>query len=214
MHTILCFGDSNTWGYDAATNQRFDTSTRWTRLLGTALGKSVQVLEEGLSGRTSVHEDPLFEGLSGLSYIHPCLMSHAPLNLVIIMLGTNDTKERFGLTAYNIAQGIVRLAVKAKATNSGHAGQSPEVLVIAPPPIRDSYVHTPIGQAMGKGCSEKSEELSQHLAALLQGTGIHFADAKGHVIMNEIDYMHLDEDGHRRMAQCIHQHIHKHNLLT
>lgn len=198
--SILCFGDSNTWGYDAETNLRFDEETRWTGLLAQLLGNSYRVIEEGLPGRTSVSEDPLFEGLSGFDYIYPCIMSHSPLDLVIIMLGTNDTKERFGLTSYNIAQGIVRLAMKAKGIASGREGKTPEVLVVAPAPIGPQYINSNVGSAMGKNCSEKSEELSNHLAVLLKESTIHFADAGEHVSMNEIDYMHLDADGHRKMA--------------
>ncbi|WP_084225129.1 SGNH/GDSL hydrolase family protein [Paenibacillus pectinilyticus] len=198
--TIVCFGDSNTWGYNAETDARFDEETRWTSRLASQLGNSYTVISEGLSGRTSVHEDPLFEGLSGLSYLYPCLMSHSPLDLVVIMLGTNDTKARFGLTSYNIAQGIVRLAKKAKGMESGVGGQPPEVLVVAPPPIGEKYFDTPIGSSMGIQCSDKSVELAEHLEGLLTGTGIHFADSKDGVAMNEIDYMHLDADGHRKMA--------------
>ena len=116
---IVCFGDSNTWGYNAKTLERFPEGIRWTSILAEFLGEEFQVVEEGLSGRTAVVDDPLFEGLNGLAYIHPCLMSHAPLELVIIMLGTNDTKERFHLTSYNIAQGIARLSYKAKNTQVG-----------------------------------------------------------------------------------------------
>ncbi|GAB6991481.1 SGNH/GDSL hydrolase family protein [Paenibacillus pini] len=205
--TIVCFGDSNTWGYDAVTDKRFNDTTRWTSLLDVNLGSSYRVIEEGLSGRTSVCEDPLFEGLSGLSYIYPCLMSHSPLSLVVIMLGTNDTKDRFGLTSYNIAQGIVRLALKAKGSASGVDGKAPEVLVIAPPLIGEQYITTPIGKPMGMHCSEKSKELSGHLATLLEGTGIHFVDSKDRVTMNEVDYMHLDEEGHRLMAELVQQQI-------
>lgn len=206
-NTIVCFGDSNTWGYNAATGGRFDRKTRWTSLLAAELGDSYYVVEEGLSGRTSVCEDPLFEGLSGYSYIHPCLMSHSPVHLVIIMLGTNDTKDRFGLTAYNIAQGIVRVAVKAKQSGAGVDGKAPEVLVVAPPPIGAKYKETDIGKPMGEHCSEKSQEVAEHVAALLKQTDIHYADSKDHVIMNEIDYMHLDEDGHKQMATFMHQQI-------
>lgn len=201
--TIVCFGDSNTWGYDAETDARFDEETRWTSRLASHLGNSYKVVVEGLSGRTSVCDDPLSEGLSGLSYLYPCLMSHSPLDLVVIMLGTNDTKSRFGLTSYNIAQGIVRLAKKAKVTESGIGGQPPEVLVIAPPPIKEKYIDTPIGVSMGENCNDKSLELAEHLESLLNGTGIHFADSKDEVAMNEIDYMHLDADGHRKMANFI-----------
>jgi len=198
--TIVCFGDSNTWGYSAATGQRFDEDTRWTGLLSERLGSEYRIVEEGLSGRTSVCDDPLFEGLQGISYIYPCLLSHSPLELVIIMLGTNDTKERFGLTSYNIAQGIVRLAVKAKGIAAGADGRAPEVLVVAPPPIRNPYIDTNVGPAMGSHCDKKSGELAAHLQTLLAGTGIHFANAGERIAMNEIDYMHLDEEGHRQMS--------------
>lgn len=205
--TIVCFGDSNTWGYNAETNARFDEETRWTSGLASYLGSSYTVISEGLSGRTSVCEDPLFEGLSGLSYLYPCLMSHSPLDLVVIMLGTNDTKARFGLTSYNIAQGIVRLAKKAKSMESGVGDQPPEVLVVAPPPIGEKYMYTPIGKSMGKQCSGKSMELAEHLESLLIGTGIHFTDSKNEVAMNEIDYMHLDADGHRKMANFMQRQV-------
>ncbi|WP_339319119.1 SGNH/GDSL hydrolase family protein [Paenibacillus sp. FSL R10-2734] len=205
--TIVCFGDSNTWGYDAETDHRFNDEIRWTGLLHTELGDAYRVIEEGLPGRTSVSEDPLFEGLAGISYLYPCLMSHAPLDLVVIMLGTNDTKERFALTSYNIAQGIVRLALKARASGAGLDGKAPEVLVIAPPPIGAAYIHTPIGKSMGSNCSEKSIELSEHLAALLTGTDIHFMDSREDVSMNEIDYMHLDQQGHRNMADLVQYHV-------
>ncbi|WP_171645632.1 hypothetical protein [Paenibacillus phytorum] len=127
--------------------------------------------------------------------------------MVVIMLGTNDTKERFGLTSYNIAQGIVRLAKKTKGTESGIGRQTPEVLVIASPPIGKKYIDTPIGRAMGSQCSEKSLELAEHLESLLRGTGIHLADSKDEVAMNEIDYMHLDVAGHRKMAKFIQRQI-------
>lgn len=198
--TIVCFGDSNTWGFDAQSGGRFDEKTRWTGLLSERLGDQFRVVEEGLSGRTSVCEDPLFEGLQGISYIYPCLMSHSPLELVVIMLGTNDTKERFGLTSYNIAQGIVRLALKAKGSAVGVGGRTPEVLVVAPPPIRPEYISTDVGKSMGKMCDEKAMELSEHLQHLLANSGIHFADAKQQIMMNEVDYMHLDAEGHHKMS--------------
>ncbi|MGX6444883.1 GDSL-type esterase/lipase family protein [Neobacillus sp. K501] len=206
---IVCFGDSNTWGYDARTLERFPEGVRWTSLLGEDLGDEFQVIEEGLSGRTSVVDDPLFEGLNGFSYIHPCLMSHAPLEMVIIMLGTNDTKERFSLTSYNIAQGIARLAQKAKNTPVGKKGAFPKVLVIAPPPIGQEYMETDVGKSMGRDCDRKSEELSIHLSELMKIQGTEFLATKGIVPMNTIDYMHLDEEGHRLLAKLVFNKINK-----
>lgn len=203
MKRIVCFGDSNTWGYNAKTMDRFPENTRWTSLLGKLLGSEYQIIEEGLCGRTSVADDPLFEGLNGYTYIHPCLMSHSPLELVIIMLGTNDTKERFNLTSYNIAQGIARLALKAKSTPVGEGGKPPKILVIAPPPIEKEYYHTEVGRSMGKGCDIKSERMSEYLLELLEFQKIEFLDTKGIIPMNNIDYMHLDEKGHKLLSKLV-----------
>lgn len=200
---IVCFGDSNTWGYNAKTMERFPEGVRWTSLLAEMLGDEFQVIEEGLSGRTSVIDDPLFEGLNAYRYIHPCLMSHAPLELVIIMLGTNDTKERFNLTSYNIAQAIERLSLKAKNTPAAVKGGFPKVLVIAPPPIEKEYYNTEVGKSMGRECDQKSSEMPQHLKGLLDIQGTELLDTKGHVQMNNIDFMHLDEEGHQLLSQLV-----------
>lgn len=200
---IVCFGDSNTWGYDASSGGRFSEEIRWSSRLAKMLGDEFQVIEEGLSGRTSVIDDSLFEGLNGLHYLHPCLMSHSPLELVVIMLGTNDTKERFNFTSYNIAQGITRLANKAKSTAAGVDGGFPKVLVIAPPPIGSTYFETDIGKAMGVGCDSKSTQLGEHLSELLEVHQIDFLNTKGFVKMNNIDYMHLDGEGHELLAQLV-----------
>lgn len=200
---IVCFGDSNTWGYDASNNERFPEGVRWSSRLGELLGEEFQVVEEGLSGRTSVVDDPLFEGLNAYHYIHPCLMSHAPLELVIIMLGTNDTKARFHLTSYNIAQGIARLSLKARNIPVAVKGNLPKVLVIAPPPIGTDYLNTPIAKDMGKNCDSKSEEFPAFLKEFLTVQGTEFLDTKGLVSMNKIDFMHLDVEGHKRLSEIV-----------
>ena len=200
--TIVCFGDSNTWGYDAQHDCRFPENIRWTGILRNLLGRNYKIIEEGLSGRTSVMDDPLFEGLNGLTYIGPCLLSHSPIELVVIMLGTNDTKERFALTSYNIAQGISRIAKKAKLSMAGLNKGYTKVLVISPPIIGKSYRHTAIGEAMGERCAEKSAQLAEYLEPMLKDEGIHFLNA-AMIPMNEIDYMHLDEEGHKLLAQLV-----------
>ena len=118
---IVCLGDSNTHGYCAdpldcadPALARFNEEERWTKLLQAALGDEFLVLEEGLSGRTTVFQDPLYEGLDALHYLWPCLKSHEPLSLLIIMLGTNDVKQRLGGNAHAIALGMRRLIQKAQ----------------------------------------------------------------------------------------------------
>ena len=116
---ILCLGDSNTHGYCADPNDcadhgiRFNEEERWTCRLQKALGEEYLVTEEGLSCRTTVFVDPIHESMDALSVIYALLKSHEVIDLLIIMLGTNDVKERFGANAACIAAGMERLILKA-----------------------------------------------------------------------------------------------------
>jgi lysophospholipase L1-like esterase len=206
---IVCFGDSNTWGFDARSGGRFAENIRWPSLLQGLLGEETAIIEEGLPGRTSVMDDPLCEGLNGITYLGPCLLSHQPLDLVVVMLGTNDTKERFHLTSHNIAQGMTRLAMKAKHMPVGRDGGFPEVLVISPPHIDRAYTSTSIFPAMGEYCAEKSAAIYDSLTELLSGSDIHLLDAATSIRMNTIDYMHLDQEGHKSLAGLVFQTIKK-----
>ena len=109
MKTILCYGDSNTWGYDPVSQDRYPPTQRWVSVLARELGPEYQVIAEGLNGRTTVWPDPVEgEHKNGKAYLLPCLESHHPLDLVVLMLGTNDLKHRFGLSAWDIARAAGR----------------------------------------------------------------------------------------------------------
>lgn len=202
---IVCYGDSNTHGYQAANNGRFDEEERWTCLLQKNLGEEYQVMEEGLSGRTTCFDDPLFEGLSGLDYLYPCLMSHEPVDLLVIMLGTNDTKERFGASAACIALGLKRLIDKAIATKDCWRGGKPNILVVTPQNIGREYAETEVGSTMGRGCAEKSEGLAVEYRKIAELTGCHYLDANEVVSAppNDIDFMHLTGEGHAQLAKAL-----------
>lgn len=206
---IVCFGDSNTHGYcadplDCADGGiRFNESERWTLRLQTLLGDGYLVIEEGLSGRTTCFDDPLFEGLSGVSYISPCLKSHAFVDLLIIMLGTNDTKERFSASAACIGCGMSRLIKKAMATECW-GDKKPNILVIAPPHIGEGIYRSTEAEIMGPGCVTKSRELARHYKEQCDLIGCHFLDAQAlDCEFNTIDYMHLTNKGHATLAEAL-----------
>lgn len=204
---IVCLGDSNTHGYcadpaDCADGGwRFNESERWPRLLQQLLGEQYLVVEEGLSGRTTCFDDPLNEGLSALDYITPCLKSHEKVDLLVIMLGTNDTKERFNASAACIGLGMYRLVRKAIATDCW-VNEKPNILVIAPPPIGQQLLQTPMAETMGRGCVEKSRQLSGYYRQHCQTLGCHFLDAGllG-AEFNPVDHMHLTRKGHECLAK-------------
>lgn len=203
--TIVCFGDSNTHGYDSSTGGRFDDKHRYPCLLEQFLGEEYLVREEGMSGRTTVFDDPLFEGLSGLAAIYPCLMTHEPVDLLLIMLGTNDIKERFCVNAENIAKGLERLARKAMASTEAWRDGLANVVLIAPPPIAAGYDSTFIANEMGVGCLEKSRQLAFYYERTASMLGCRFFDAGtiSGIKMHPNDYMHLDAESHSLLAQAL-----------
>ena len=191
---ILCFGDSNTRG-------RFDVNERWTKLLQKNLGDDYYIIEEGLSGRTTSFEDPVFEGLCGLNVIYPCMMSHEPLDLVIIMLGTNDTKDRFNANSFIIGKGLERLAQKTIDTHAAWRG-APNVLLIAPPPIHPDYAKTAVAGEMGDKCVERSRGLAKEFKDVADRLHCHFLDAGSipGIEMYPYDWMHLSLESHKLLA--------------
>ena len=198
---IVCFGDSNTHGYcadpaDCADGgSRFNEDERWTCLLGKALGPDYLVLEEGLSGRTSVFTDPLHEAMDSLCCAYPVLMSHEPVDLLIIMLGTNDTKERFAANAAAIAAGMERLIQKCKTVPCWGEKQ-PNILVVCPPPLGEGF-HD---EVMGKGCVEKSVALPPYLEAVAKRNGVHYLNAGEFCGFNPVDFTHLTRAAHAKLA--------------
>lgn len=197
---VVCFGDSNTHGYcadpaDCADGgNRYNEEERWTCLLQKELGGEYLVLEEGLGGRTTVFSDPLHESMDAVSVAYPILMSHEPVDLLIIMLGTNDTKERFCANAAAIAIGMERLLLKCKSTACwGERG--PNILVVCPP--LGAGFHD---EVMGAGCVEKSVALPTYLKAVAERNGCAYYDARD-CEMNGVDFTHLTRKGHRDLAR-------------
>jgi lysophospholipase L1-like esterase len=172
LRCVLCYGDSNTWGYEPATGERFPEEVRWPGVLQKELGEGFRVIEEALNGRTTVHDDPVEEHRNGRTYLRPCMESHAPLDLVVIALGVNDLKARFGLSASDIADGVGALASIAKTTGAGPGG-APEVLLVVPPPVGKL---TNAAQ-MFRGAEEKSRDLSYQYRRVAGQRGCALLDA-------------------------------------
>ena len=198
MKSVLCFGDSNTHGIDPTGAGRFDRSIRWTALLQGLLGTEWHVIEEGCGGRTTVWEDPIEGSKNGAAYLVPCLNSHKPLDLVILLLGTNDLKQRFGLGPEDIARGAGVLVDLCLASRAGHGGRVPEILLVAPPPLA-SLSGTPF-ERMFAGAEEKSRLLGAHYEAVSREKGCRFLDLSGVVRSSPIDGIHWESAEHAALA--------------
>lgn len=205
---IICLGDSNTHGYCAdPALARFNEDERWACLLQKALGEDYLVFEEGLSGRTTVFSVPLYEGLDARHCLWLCLKSHEPVSLLIIMLGTNDSKERFGMNVFAISLGMRRLIQKAQTIDCWGPGSKPNILIVAPPVIGEGVLTSPAAGemgTMGHGCVEKSRKLPAHYRRVAEEAGCRFLDANEcGAEFNTIDFMHLTRRVHANLVDAL-----------
>ena len=199
MKTVLCYGDSNTWGYRADKAERFDRDIRWTGVVKAALGGGYEVIEEGLSGRTTVFDDPIEGERNGETYLMPCLQSHAPIDLVVIMLGTNDLKMRFSASAYDIAGGMEKLIKIIKASESGIGHSAPKILLMCPPPVGKLTDFS----EMLTGAEEKSQGLARYYAEIAKTHGCAFLNVGSIAKSTDVDGIHFDEAAHKSIGQNV-----------
>lgn len=198
MKTILCYGDSNTWGYNPSSKSRYPKGKRWSSILQNELGKEFEVIVEGLNGRTTVWDDPIEgEYKNGKAYLLPCLNSHKPLDIVIIYLGANDFKYRFSVNSFDVAKAVEALVKIVKTSGTGYEeGKSPEVLIVTPTAIskfyepRDAYV----------GAEEKSRDVSEQFKKVFENSDCYLLDSNEIIKTSTIDGIHLEEDSHRRLG--------------
>ncbi|GAK57375.1 lipolytic enzyme, G-D-S-L [Candidatus Vecturithrix granuli] len=199
MKTIVCFGDSNTWGYHPATKERYGRDERWAGVLRNTLGAEYLIIEEGLNGRTTVWDDPIEGYKNGKEYLIPCLETHKPLDLVIIMLGTNDLKKRFSLSAFDIAKGVGVLVSMAQRSETGAGGHAPKVLLLAPPPVAKLSDFA----EMFEGSEEKSRKLGKYYRQVAEELGCAFLDTSEVIVSSDVDGIHFDLDEHRKLGEKV-----------
>jgi lysophospholipase L1-like esterase len=199
VKTIVCFGDSNTWGSDPASRERFPREIRWPGVLARDLGEGYRVIEEALGGRTTNIDDSIEPHRNGLTYLLPCLESHRPFDLIAIMLGTNDLKARFNRSASDIAQAATLLARIAAAAPVGPGGAPPKVLLIAPPPVARLSGF----DLMFAGAEEKSALLGRYYRQFADWHGLPFLDAGEHVTTSDLDGIHWEAPEHAKLARAV-----------
>jgi lysophospholipase L1-like esterase len=196
---VLCYGDSNTWGSDPAdADRRFPWGVRWPSVLQRELGEGFHVVEEGLGSRTTVIDDPLLPNRSGLACLAPCLESHAPLDLVIIMLGTNDISYAW-VAPEAAADGAGVLAHLVRRSEVGPDGAPPHALLVCPPPVG------PVTEAadLYAGAEEKSRELPREFARVAAAVGCAWMDAGAVVATSPLDGWHLDARAHALLGVAV-----------
>jgi lysophospholipase L1-like esterase len=204
MRTILCYGDSNTHGTmpmsDLQDMGRFGWEERWPGVMAAALGPEWRVIEEGLPGRTTVHPDPVSgEHKNGLAVLPALLESHRPLDCVVLLLGTNDLKARFGVPAVEIAESLDRLARAVLHSETGPGMAAPALLVVAPPPV----IEVGCLAEIFAGAAEKSRALPSLYAAVARRRGLGFLDAGSVMAASPSEGVHFDGEGHAALGRAV-----------
>lgn len=202
MKTVLCFGDSLTWGYDAAGPGRHAYRDRWPSVLQAELDDDVLVIAEGLNGRTTAFDDHLGSAdRNGAKILPTLLTTHAPLDLVILFLGSNDMKPWIHGNPLAAKQGIARLISVIRGHEYPLAAAAPDILIVAPPTV--SRTTNAEFKEMFAGGDEASKRLAPLYAALADEAGCGFFDAGSVAVTTPLDGVHLDAENTRAIGRAL-----------
>ena len=214
--TIVCFGDSNTWGYiperereNEEIAERYPRDVRWPGVLSALLGDGYHVVEDGLNGRTTAFNDVIGKYRDGAKYLGECLMANKPVDLLIIMLGSNDTKRRFPVSSSGIAKGIEKLIRVArsggvtKSSGFGPGGGQPKILIISPVRIREEILDSFLKLEFDQNSIQKSNELGELFFSVTRRRHCYYMNAAAYAEASELDGLHIDEKNHKKLAEAV-----------
>lgn len=215
MKNILCFGDSNTWGYDYTTydpalgsGQRMAFDVRWPGIVQNTLGSEYRIIEDALNARTNMVEDPYFPHRLGIASLETALDAQAPLDLVIIQMGVNELKHMFNLTAGMIAFGVEKLVAAAQQRYYNYP--APKVLLIAPAPVKKDIADMIFGFSFGPLAYEKSCQFGALYRDIAKRYGCGFIDcAEMDFKINTLDGLHYDKEDHAKLATAVVAKVHE-----
>ena len=200
MKTVLCYGDSNTYGYVPETGMRYPKEIRYPGRLQSLLGQEYSVVEEGCNGRTTTHDDPIDGWKNGLDYLRPCLYSHKPVDIVILMLGSNDLKATFKLTAAEISEGAGQLVDVIKEFTAEKQGFVPKIVLVSPPELGEGIKTSPFYGSFLESAVAESKRFPEFYKKIADEKGCVFFDAAKHIYPSDTDSLHLTPEGHRILA--------------
>lgn len=199
MRQILCFGDSNTYGLIPGTGERYGWNVRWTSILEERFReKGYRILEEGLCGRTTVFDDPLREGRRGTEILPILLESHNPIDIIVLMLGTNDCKTVFAVSGTVIGKGIEKLLeqIREKSWES-------KVVLVSPILLGEGVWEEGYDREFDRCSVETARSLPKIYERIAAEQGIYYLAASEYARPCEADREHMDTEGHRRFAEAL-----------
>lgn len=203
MINILCFGDSNTYGYIPDGTGRYDENTRWTGLLQKKLGTQYHIIEEGLCGRTTVFQDEFRPGRRGVESIGILIESHNPIDVLIIMLGTNDCKTRYGACAGTIAKGIEQVMERAQE----RINDTTKIVLVSPILLKKGVGEKGYDVEFDEKSEATSKALGKEYKQIAEKHNTNFLDASLVAEASNVDREHLDAEGHKKLARAVYEKV-------
>lgn len=204
MKTVVCFGDSNTWGADPeAPDGRIPYEERWTGILQELLGGEYLVCEEGLNGRTTAFDDPIEPFRNGAAFIECCMLTHKPVDLLLVMLGTNDLKKHLNQTAFSSSKGLELIVQRAQKQEYGANSQPPRILILSPVHVAPNIENTWLGSYIDNNGRETGLQLAGWYKKIAHIYKCDFIDASKYAAASPIDALHMGRGSHRKLAYAL-----------
>ena len=205
---ILCFGDSNTWGYIAGSGLRYDETIRWPSKLQELLGPDYIVIEEGLTGRTTIFDDPMSPHLNGYAHMGPIFLTAAPIDILIFMLGTNDFQSHIlGNSAVATARAIQFMLEEVQRLDVARPGSEMKTLLISPVEITEDRLSFKDLDLTNESSIQNSRLLGKYLKLVAEQCGCDFLDAAQYIRPSRLDGVHLDAEGHAKLADLVFERV-------
>lgn len=190
---IVCYGDSNTYGMNPKNGDRYNDNIRWTKVLQNILGNDYEIIEEGKNGRTTIYDDEK-PNRNGMKDLVPCLNKHQPIDMVILMLGTNDLKTRFHASSQDIANNVGQL-IDIIQNNTGT-----KIILVSPMEVTEGIDKGPFGDSFDDSAVRRSKEISKHYRKIAKEKDCIFVDAAKCSKPSDIDHLHMTSDAHQNLA--------------
>ena len=203
MKTVLCYGDSNTYGYMPDTGLRYPKDVRWTGVLQNLLGDDYTVIEEGCNGRTTIFDDPLEGWKNGRDYLKPCLNSHKPVDIVIMMLGSNDLKRCFHASAEDIAAGAELLVKDIIEFTQVKQAFVPRIILVSPPEIGEDIRNSAFSRSFDEDAISRSRDFPKHFKKVAEANACEFVDAAAYIKPSTVDSLHLSAEAHKKLGEVL-----------
>lgn len=196
MKKILCFGDSNTYGYIPNNGARYDKNTRWTGVLSLLSHGKFEIIEDGCNNRTAFAANPAGKIFTGYEILPELLTDD--FDAVVLAIGINDIQFLYNLSSIEIASGVEKLIniVKVKSPQA-------KIILVAPSILTEDVLNGNFACLFDRTSIEKSQQLPLLYQKIAEKQNIEFLDLNSVAKTSSLDGLHYAPEQHLKIAQAI-----------